>query len=46
MIFIGDSLSVQQGYSLVGMLGWHPYWIKSRNPIFNGGKVCRRPNAR
>lgn len=40
VIFLGDSVSLQQGYSLVGMLGWHPYWIKSRNPIFSGIEVC------
>ncbi|CAM9806926.1 unnamed protein product [Ectocarpus fasciculatus] len=27
VIFLGDSLSVQQGGSLVGMLGWHPEWM-------------------
>eukprot|EP00752_Nemacystus_decipiens_P008399 g7509.t1 len=37
VVFMGDSLSVQQADSLVGMLGWHPYWIESTNP-YNGGK--------
>ncbi|CAM9132092.1 unnamed protein product [Choristocarpus tenellus] len=27
VIFIGDSLSTQQGDSLVGMMGWRPKWL-------------------
>eukprot|EP00752_Nemacystus_decipiens_P008398 g7508.t1 len=37
VVFMGDSLSIQQADSLVGMLGWHPYWIEGTNP-YNGGK--------
>lgn len=37
VVFLGDSLSIQQAYSLVGMLAWHPYWMESTNP-YNGGK--------
>ena len=41
VVFLGDSLSIQQAYSLVGMLAWHPYWMESTNP-YNGGKVRTR----
>lgn len=32
MIFLGDSLSNQQGDSLMGMLGWHPDWMTKGAP--------------
>ncbi|CAM9472212.1 unnamed protein product [Ectocarpus sp. 4 AP-2014] len=32
VIFLGDSLSNQQGDSLLGMLGWHPDWMTKGNP--------------
>lgn len=32
VIFLGDSLSNQQGDSLVGMLGWHPDWLPLGGP--------------
>lgn len=32
VIFLGDSLSTQQANSLVGMLGWHPAWMKQGHP--------------
>ncbi|CAB1114035.1 unnamed protein product [Ectocarpus sp. CCAP 1310/34] len=31
VIFLGDSLSNQQGDSLLGMLGWHPDWMTKEN---------------
>ncbi|CAM9868740.1 unnamed protein product [Ectocarpus sp. 12 AP-2014] len=32
VIFLGDSVSNQQGDSLVGMLGWHPEWMPRGGP--------------
>ncbi|CAM9461906.1 unnamed protein product, partial [Ectocarpus fasciculatus] len=32
VIFLGDSLSNQQGDSLLGLLGWHPDWMTKGNP--------------
>ncbi|CAM9780401.1 unnamed protein product [Ectocarpus sp. 6 AP-2014] len=32
VIFLGDSLSNQQGDSLMGMLGWHPDWMTKGAP--------------
>ena len=32
VIFIGDSLSTQQGDSLLGMLGWHPSFLTLGDP--------------
>ncbi|CAN0216966.1 unnamed protein product, partial [Ectocarpus sp. 4 AP-2014] len=32
VIFLGDSVSNQQGDSLVGMLGWHPEWMPRGAP--------------
>ena len=40
MIFLGDSLSNQQGDSLLGMLGWHPEWMTKGAPK-NQKQVCR-----
>lgn len=31
-MFLGDSLSNQQGDSLLGMLGWHPDWMTAGAP--------------
>lgn len=38
MIFLGDSVSNQQGDSLVGMLGWSPDWLPLGGPR-NGKQV-------
>ena len=32
MIFLGDSLAVQQADSLVGMLKWHPDFLRKDDP--------------
>ncbi|CAM9273022.1 unnamed protein product [Hapterophycus canaliculatus] len=40
MISLGDSLSNQQGDSLVGMLGWNPAWMPKGGPRNN--KKARR----
>ena len=32
MIFLGDSLTVQQADSLVGMLKWHPDFLRKDDP--------------
>eukprot|EP00903_Cladosiphon_okamuranus_P013413 g12497.t2 len=32
VIFLGDSLSNQQGDSMLGMLGWHPSWLTKGDP--------------
>lgn len=43
-MFLGDSLSNQQADSLLGMLGWHPDWMRlgaPRNAKKVGGVVLR-----
>lgn len=32
VVFLGDSLSTQQGDSLMGMLGWHPSFLTLGHP--------------
>ncbi|CAN0116211.1 unnamed protein product [Scytosiphon promiscuus] len=41
VIFLGDSLSNQQGDSLVGMLGWDPDWMPKGGPR-NNKKACHQ----